>query len=281
MNKIKPGIFVPQFKGKDYSKIAKSKLKPNDNYYYGIKYDGNYLQLHKSGSRIWMFTSSGIRLMIEEVKEDMLKIPIKQFIIEVEFCNNNQGLKLMDRNQSSTGTARANFKKGIPTNYPNCNVMVFDTLYNGDDLRTENFIDRLFWATKHMSYNRIQPVEFNIGTFKEAQLLARKQIKNGGEGVFAFNEFHTIHETGRSNDAIKLKANKQCFMKCIGAVKSKTVENEWGSLTLIDEKSRIQSFGGLTNNIRIMYPNIPKGKDFTVKYETIKDNIYIQGFIYA
>ena len=278
------GIFKKQYKGKDLGKIPKSKLLQTG-WYAGIKYDGNYCQVHKQGSDVWMFTSTGQPFMVEELREELITIK-SDFIIECEFNNNSDGKTLNDRTKSSTGTPRANFKKGIPCSMPNVSLRIFDIilLRSSEGLKlldTEcQFERRLRSLQQFPDKQRIKPVEFiYFYRLSDAKEFARKLILSGGEGAFAFHETHTIKDKGRSNLAAKLKADNNRDMICIGAKESDTVSGEWGALELQDEDSNIQYFGGLPDSIRRMYPNIPTKEIFNVKYESFTDGKYIQGFI--
>ena len=277
------GTFVKQYKGKDLGKVPKSKLL-EDGWYVGIKYDGNYCQIHKKGQQVWMFTSSGEPFTVRELLDELLTIPF-DFIIEAEFNNNSDGLKLNDRRKSSTGTPRADFKKGIITSMPDSQLRVFDILWRSNshitprEYRSYNFKQRNELLVM-FDINLVRPVGFKSNmTLKQAQAFARGIISQGGEGAFAFHETHTIKDKGRSNLAIKLKADNRAIMVCIGADVSETVECEWGALKLQDNKGNIQSFGGLSDKIRKYYPFVPTGSNFEVRYESFTDGKYIQGFI--
>lgn len=271
------GKFVKQYKGKDLGKVPKSKLE-NNYWYVGIKYDGNYMQIHKKCNEIWFFTSSGEQMIIKELAEELKGIGF-DFIVEAEFNNNSSGLSLNDRRFSSTGTARADFKKGIITSYPQSRLNVFDILKkDGSDLREHPFVHRMNYLD-YFNTVRIKGVDFKLyNTLEEAIGFAKGVMAQGGEGAFAFHEFHTIKEKGRSNLAIKIKANNKKTMLCVGADLSETVDNEWGSLRLRDENGLVQSFGGLTDKLRKMHPYAPTG-EFEVRYESFTNGKYIQGFI--
>lgn len=272
------GKFIKQYKGKDFSKVPKSKLL-KDNWYVGRKFDGNYTQIHKKGDTVIMFTSGGVPFCVEEICTELIKLDF-DFIIEAEFMNNCDGKTLNDRTKCSTGTARANFQKKLPTSYPNSSIRVFDILnFDGIDLRQ---IRRKSRQERLVNFNLnevVAGVRFIKVDLEEAQEIMMNIVKNNGEGTFIFHETHTIEEKGRSNLAIKLKADNQKRMVCIGAESSDTVAGEWGTLVLRDENGIEQSFGGLTNDLRRMFPDIPIGEKFNVKYENFSDSKYIQGFL--
>lgn len=275
---MKIGKFIKQYKGKDLSKVPLSKLE-KDNWYVGIKYDGNYCQIHKKGQEIWMFTSSGKRFAILELIDELLTVN-HDFIIEAEFNNNSTGLKLNDRKFSSTGTARSNFEKNIPTSMYNSQLRVFDVLYWNEIIAVHNnFCDR-----KHLLLNfdldRVKSVKFiGSSTLDYCKDFSQRLIKEGSEGAFAFHSSHIFKDKGRSNLAIKIKADNKKIMKCIGVKPSETVDWEIGSLILEDEKGLFQPFGGLSSKLRTSSPIDLIGKNFEVRYENFSNGKYIQGFI--
>ena len=278
------GKFRKQYKGKDLGKVPKSKLLQNG-WYVGIKYDGNYCQVHKRGARLWMFTSTGQPFMVSELRDELLIID-SDFIIECEFNNNSDGITLNDRTKSSTGTPRANFKKGIACSMPNASLRVFDIIYLCS-IEGQKLLDtecNFQWRRHRLSLfptnlKRVKPVNFIfVDGLEDCRDFARELINDGGEGAFAFHETHTIKDKGRSNLAIKLKADNQVEMVCVGATLSETVENEWGALLLRDDNGLVQAFGGLTDELRRTHPYVPAGR-FNVKYESFTDGKYIQGFI--
>ena len=142
----------------------------------------------------------------------------------------------------------------------------------------------MFSSRKELLQNFKPSVKAHSVTFEgpmaleQAKEYARDLISKGGEGAFAFHETHTIKDKGRSNLAIKLKADNKKTMTCVGAELSETVDNEWGSLRLRDEDGLVQSFGGLTDKLRKMHPFAPTG-EFEVRYESFTNGKYIQGFI--
>lgn len=278
------GKFIKQYKGKDLSKVPASRLEQNG-WYVGLKYDGNYLQIHKKGQRVWMFTSSGKELYITEIADELKEIK-EDFIIEAEFNNNSDGTKFNDRRKSSTGTARADFTKGKTTSYPNCVIHIFDVLFisshshiSRDNLK-DKFRYRAVLLNQFHENKHCKGVSFDGPmSLDDAKHMALRLREQGAEGAFAYNAKHEVKDKGRSNYAIKLKAENSAKMICVGAKESDTVDREWGALELQDEDSNIQFFGGLTDKIRKMYPFKPLKEVFEIRYESFTNGKYIQGFI--
>lgn len=272
------GKFIKQYKGKDFSKVPKSKLL-QDNWYFGIKYDGNYCQIHKSGDTVLMFTSGGEPFCVEEIAQD-LKMFKFDFIIEAEFLNNCDGLTLNDRTNCSTGTARSNFKKGITTYMPNSSIQIFDILNRDNlDLRNYSFENRIMLSELFGSAKYVKTVIFTEVSLEMAKDMAEVLTKRGGEGGFIFHSTHAVAEKGRSNLAVKLKAKNTKLMFCVGAKDSDTIDGEYGALILKDDLGNKQAFGGLSDKLRRSNIDDLIGKTFKVKYENFIKNKYVQGFV--
>jgi ATP-dependent DNA ligase len=276
-------LFRKQYKGKDLSKVPESKLLRND-WYVGPKYDGQYVQIHKNGDVIRFFTSGGKEYLIEELVEDLIQVD-GDFIIEAEFNDKGStGLVLNDRTKSSTSSYVSRYSKGYISSAPNCMIKIFDVLsINSIDMSNMNWDDRhtqlqVLFAETFMK--RVKIVNFNPVTLSQAIIYGKALMANGGEGAFAFHKSHTIEDKGRSNLAIKIKADNKVRMTCVGAQESDTVKGEWGAFLMEDEHGHIQPFGGLKQSMREMYPYIPETQTYWVRYEQKTNGRYIQGFIY-
>lgn len=286
---IEYGKFIKQYKGKDYSKVPKSKLL-QDGWEVGWKLDGNYVQVHKWNdngvTRIKFFTSGGKEWHISELWQELHKIPY-DFIIEGEFNGKGStGKVLGDRDFSSTGHYVSETYKHNICSAPDTRIGIFDVLAIGDDNCITQGILRcnrnmVLKDIKNFIGNRISVVIFEDGLDLQTAIERGREVVNqGGEGVFIFHETHTIHDKGRSNLAIKIKGDKKTTMKCIGTLPSKTVEGENGSLILEDEEGRQQAFSGLSDILRTSSLEDVFGKIFPVSYERLnKDGVYVLGFI--
>ena len=252
--------FAKQYKGKDYDKVPKSK-KIDTSWFVGRKYDGQYVQIHKDGDEVRLFSSSGLMFRVKEIEDELRDVPF-DFIVEAEYNNNSDGTMLNDRRFSSVTTAICKYKKsGEALCRPYCIVHIFDILaIRGPrslvDLRDYIFLDRRIYLDKIGSYlkrykaKHVEVVDF-VGpkTIHEAKNIASGYIIEGGEGAFAFHRTHTIKEQGRSNLAIKLKAVHTDEFTCVGVAPSMTVKGENGALVL-ETPYGLHHFGGLTDKLR-------------------------------
>jgi len=278
--------FIKQYKGKDLDKIPASKLLTKD-YIAGIKYDGNYVQIHKIGDKVTFYTSSGKPFYLEDVAEDLVKFNDGlDFIIEAEYIANTDG-KLGSRGKCTTTTYRTNSSKGILNRCKDNKFKAFDLLYLArsgnvvydckvDDNTFEDRIDYFHYYGIDLGLN-IDLVEFKYMSLKEAKAKARELCNEGFEGLFLFHQTHTWADKGRSNLAVKLKMRPTADLLCIG-----TTEGEGkyagmiGSLVLVDAYSREVSVGsGLCDIARQANPSEYVNKIIEIEYEQILDT-YIQ-----
>ena len=119
--------FIPQYKGKDLNKVN-DKHRKNE-YYTGIKYDGNYVQIHKFGDQVMFFTSGGKPFMLDDVEKQLVEAnPHINFIIETEHIGLTNG-KLGSRGQCTTTTWFTNFEKLINCNAGDKHFKCFDLLH--------------------------------------------------------------------------------------------------------------------------------------------------------
>ena len=277
------GTFRKQYKGKDIQKLPVSKRVENG-WYAAVKFDGQYLQIHKKGNDFWFFTSGGKQLFIEQIAEELAHID-HDFIIECEFNDKGtRGICLNDRTKSSTTKYVTEFKKGLRSFADRCIIHVFDILnLDGDDIRGHHYSSRRMYLNSLFGLSNFAYVALARSTgpmsLTSIENAAVAAIEEGKEGLFAYNMNHTIGERGRSNLAIKVKGIKSKIMKCIGVDQSSTVIGEWGALILRDEDGRVQSFGGLTSEMRRSKESDLKGKEFKVRYEQFTNGKYVQGFI--
>lgn len=281
--------FRKQYKGKDIGKINLNNI-PDDNYFYGIKFDGNYVQIHKNGDNVIFYTSSGLPFVVESIKKELLEID-SDFIIEAEFNGKGStGEKLGDRRRSSTTGHVANYRKGLISDDFNSCIHIFDILKLGDvDLTTEEYYFRLRYSKLKDLFKdiqghsrRVSVVDFLNGNLNDARRFSVDLVSKGYEGAFCYHYSHIIKDVGRSNLAIKIKKQNHGRGICIGAVPSKTVPEEIGSLTLEFmhfNKRIIANFGGISDKLRKSDINNLIGREFEFRYEDIVKGRVIQGFI--
>jgi ATP-dependent DNA ligase len=282
--------FREQYKGTDITKVAQSKLK-KDGWYTMVKFDGQYLQIHKHNDLVIMYTSGGRKLCIKEIAEELLTIR-SNFIIECEFNGKGStGRFINDRVHSSLSSHMSQYEKVGISSDKDCSIRIFDILqYNKIDLTSHQFKDRRYMfnniftdfskSSKHCKIVKttILPKELDL-----CMEYADDLISGGGEGAFCFHESHTIADKGRSILAIKIKAENIIDVTCTDVQISDTVPGEWGTLICIfylKGEERWQAFKATSKELRNATKESLIGRKFKVKYEQVnKDGILIQGSI--
>lgn len=268
---------IPQCKGKDLTKIPKSKL--GNLFYSSLKYDGHYVQIHKVGSTVRFFTSGGKEFYHELAADEILsKCTIaNNFILEAEFIANTDG-KLGNRgNAAKLTTYRTNFEKGLA----NVGMSTKYDTFKVFDIIIENmaFEGRLEWMKNSICFGTILQMvnyegPYTLGDCKEK---ATEIVKQGYEGLYLKSPNHLYLAGKRVNDAIKLKLRPTADLVCIDVQEGEgKYAGQIGSLVLRDTKGRSVSVGsGLSDYQRSVRPDTYIGKILEIEYEQILDT-YIQ-----
>lgn len=275
--------FIRQYKGKDLAEVPDSKL--GNVFWAGKKYDGNYVQIHKIGNVVTLFTSGGKPFYLQDLEEDLVTLnPHCDFIIETEFINLTTGL-LGSRGKCTTTTWRTNTPKGIINNAGLSKFKCFDLLYystcNGVDYNclvdSVGFRIRLGRLRRINLGSSISLVLFNLMDLSTAKQQAKLYCNEGGEGYFLFAPDHTYINKGRSNKAIKLKMKPTADLLCVGIKPGEgKYEGLIGSLLLRDDIGRTVNVGsGLGDTDRNKPESHFVGKTIEIEYEQILDT-YIQ-----
>ena len=277
---------IAQCKGKDLSKVPKSKLL-KDGWYSSIKYDGNYVQIEKIGNIVKFWTSGGKQFYIEHIAEELLnQNPNTDFIIECEYIAYTDG-KLGSRGKCTTTTYRINFEKGITNIYTLGQDIfkVFDCIYYEEAIGQAMIHFTAKYPIRQTLLNNlnlgthIEPVEVYPVNDLETILKASNLFTDSGyEGLMLIHESHQYQPGKRLNTAIKLKSRPTADLLCIDVLTGESKYAEMiGSLVLKDNEGRIVSVGsGLDDNQR--RPELSDwyiGKVIEIKYEQIIDT-YIQ-----
>jgi len=277
---------IAQCKGKDISKVPKSKLLKTG-WYSSIKYDGNYVQIEKRGSIIKFWTSGGKEFYIDHIADELLNLnPNIDFTIECEYIADTNG-KLGSRARCSTGHYRANFKNGIKNNcIPGMDIFkAFDCIYYEEYIGqamtnfTCNYRVRNTLLRELNLGTSIEPVEVypinDLETISKGVLL----LTNAGwEGMMLMHETHQYQPGKRVNTAIKDKGNRPTAdLLCIDVLAGEGKYSEMiGSLMLQDSQGRIVAVGsGMNDSDRNMSADWYLGKIIEISYEQILDT-YIQ-----
>jgi len=264
--------FVKQCKGKDFDKVTAPKL--DDRYYYSIKYDGNYVQIHKKGDEIKFFTSGGKEFYLIDIADYLIEHNQgKDFIIEGEYIANTTG-KMGNRGKCTCTTYRTLFNKGLPAYAKTAKIMAFDFISSlGNYVLRRTELELLDLGPN------IQTVELmgilDLETIKSTML--PMYIRDGWEGLMLVSPNHIYNEGKRQNTSIKLKDRKTADLKCVDIIMGEgKYSGMIGSLVLVDKNRRVVSVGsGLNDYDRAKDPNEFIGKIVEIGYEQILDT-YIQ-----
>ena len=274
--------FIPQYKGKDLNKVSNKYRK--DKYFAGVKYDGNYVQIHKFGDEVMLFTSGGKPFKLEDIEDELAILnPGIDFIIETEFIGLTNG-KLGSRGQCTTTTWRTNYTKDIISKAGSTKFKCFDILYLSDVYDCFNDSDNFEERLHHFEHYNIELgtntslVDFEEISFDEANNLADKLCSDGYEGLFCFHSSHVWNETNtsRSNLAIKIKASPTVDLLCIDVKYSDINPDDIASLICQNSKGQIVAAGHLKHELKRKEPKSFIGRIIEVKYESMGVNTYQQ-----
>jgi len=263
---------IKQCKGKDLNKVPKSRLLEGP-YLVSIKYDGQYIQIHKLGDTVKFFTSGGKEFYLDTIAKYLIdNNKGKDFILEAEFIGTDVG-KLGGRTKCGMLTTwRTEFSKGIRSLYDNSVFKVFDII------DTElPFLARYKKLGNLNLPSNLQRVSMEAMSLDDALTKVKSVVKDGYEGLYLKHIDHIYYPGKRVNDAIKLKRRPTADLLCIGYDEGLgKYEGLIGSLVLKDKKGRIVKVGsGLDDSMRAKDPAEFISKVIEVEYEQILDT-YIQ-----
>lgn len=251
---------IKQCKGKDLSKVPMSKLE-YDNWSFAIKYDGNYIQIRKIGNSVRFFTSNAKEFYIKNIADFLIINNDHDFDLECEYIADTDG-KLGSRKYCSTGTFRANFRKGIETNTDN-KFMVFNTF--GVDVKLPDNMPLIEWSNTNYSLEKCKE-------------LAVEYASDDYEGLMLKHISFEYKPGKRVNNLIKLKARETADLRCISITPGNDgFEGKIGSLNLYCEDLDVvvSVSSGLNIEDREVDPSTYINKIIEISYEQILDT-YVQ-----
>jgi len=264
-------MFISQTKATDLIKVAQSKLQ--DTYWASIKYDGNYVQVHKVGDKIHFFTSGGKEFTIATLASDLLKAldAFDDVIVECEFIASTDGM-FGSRGKCSTAHYRADFKKHKFSDNKQAKLVIFD------------IIDFKCFSVRKKLMKHIEPVgnvsvaSFTEVKFADVEEYAKGIYASGWEGVILKHNSHTFkfdtkHEkirAKRTSLAIKVKPKPTADLKIIGVLEGRgKYVGMIGSLVLANSEGIEVAVGsGLSDEDRQKPPSFYIGKIAEIKYES-------------
>ena len=179
--------FIKQCKGLDSDKVS---VADDVMFYASIKLDGIYIQIHKSGSNVTFFTSSGKEFWCNHAS-DFSKLDF-DFKIEAEYIikNGKLGLRSYADNE---------IKKAVKDN----SFLLTGSFVIHDIIDLDlNFGNRL--KTLKL-FNDFNVSENTLINFSDAKDLLKSVSKDGFEGIFLKKSTHSYLPGKKSKDALKLK----------------------------------------------------------------------------
>ena len=255
--------YIPQMKGKDYSKVSAKYLKENTETIgeLSIKYDGHYTQLHYNSAFqiLKVYSSSGAVIL----KQHGWQLGSDDFIVEAEFIGTSKG-EFGDRIQvGALSSWRSKTSKGEEFSIEDNVFMVFNILSGKFPESIKNF----------------QLVTKKQTTLAKAMHDCKYFYTAGWEGVM-WAQLNIPYVPGsRTNSMIKFKQLFKKNLLCINVIEGLgNIAGKVGSLLLEDSDGNVVKVGsGLTNKTRlpIAEGDIYIGCQIDISYEGFI-NTYIQ-----
>jgi len=232
--------FIKQCKGLDADKLT---ISDSEMFYCSIKYDGIYIQIHKTGSDVSFFTSSGKKFdcifAAEFTKLDF------DFKIETEYiCDGGKlGTRAKADNEIKKAVKDSSFEL-------TGKFMIFDVLR--DELM---FCERLN-ILNDFNKNGFYIPCFNEESYKISRFKLEHFATDGWEGLFLKKGSHRNFAGKKSKDAVKLKHKFTADLVCTG----------WDGFYLL-----LQDDSGLTAKVAAsgMQEHISEGDIVEIEYEQI------------
>lgn len=237
--------FIQQSKGFDANKV---KISDSEMFYVSIKYDGVYIQIHKSGDVVQFFTSSGkefdCSLSSEFKKFDF------DFIIETEYIVDGGKLGARAKANSEIKKSIKNPSFSLTGEFKIHDVLDFNNSDNFDydfRLRLQHFsnsFDGMF-------------IENTLMKYSDAKDILKKCVENNEEGLFLKKPTHKHIVGKKTNGAIKLK-NKLTADLCVSNINGLNVElvDENGLVAKIVASSQISNMLEIGYIVEIEYEQI-------------------------
>lgn len=267
-------MFIKQCKAYDTDKVSLANidyLLNNDRWFWSIKYDGHYCQIHWNGSEAMFYTSSGKQFTNDFFNLHFAKLTKEPIIFEAEYLGTGEGMLGERVKAAVTTSAATNFKKSIPYNEPH-KLVIFDIIQDTEFINRLRFLDSLRYNTTE--YVKIASYSV-INSYKQALEIADNNIANGYEGIIIKASKHLYQSGKRVKTALKIK-NKYNTILTIVSVKEGIGKytGAIGSFTCIDDNGLVVDVGsGLTDDIRFSNKDYINRK-IRISYERI-DGTYI------
>lgn len=269
--------FINQCKAYDSNMLESyNQDNPEERWFYGIKYDGYYCQIHvEEGNLTRFFTASGKEFYNKSLC-DKLRLLKGNYILEAEYLGIGEG-KLGDRvHAASTTTLRHQFKKGELGDAPKHNIVIFDII-NGDifahRLKQLRAISSILKDAPNISV--CEYIEDVKAGFHD---IAETYINDGWEGLMGKSPTHRQVAGRRVKTALKYKLRHKIWVECVGVNEGEgKFRGKIGSIDCVDSLGRkIRVGSGLNYFARTLKPSELMFKKICIAYERITDGVYIQ-----
>lgn len=267
--------FIYQCKGTDSDSIENLQNHWNLHgpWYYSIKYDGQYVQIHVSKDDVLMYTSSGKPYKNEAITKELLKsIPenLRPCILEGEYLGEGLGLHGGRKEAAVVTTLRTMYSKGQTADFQHT-VRVFDVI------NEKTFEERLEFLSLLKNNKLVKPVKYyECDSLNELLGKKDKALNEKFEGLFAKSAKHVQIAGKRVKTALKFKGKHIVVAEVIGFNEGYgKYSGLVGALVCRDVDGLEFSVGsGLTDEIRKFDRKSMVGKQVKVKYES-KGTTYV------
>lgn len=285
--------FIPQCKGTDSDTLKDVDVKwysigdfiAHDCWYWSIKYDGQYAQIHiDEAGNVLFYTSSGKPYVNETLANDLVSRISDEFyplVLEAEYLGNGEG-KLGGRNAAAVvTTARTAYAKGISYSAEH-KIRIFDIICPFDgDKPPVRFKDRLEMLKDLQTYldgsKYIACVEyFKCEKLEDAYTVRNKIVGRGYEGVYVKNTCHVQRAGKRVKDALKFKIKNTTTLTIVGIDEGTgRFKDLIGAFICVDANGMNVNVGsGLSDEVRRLPRKSVIGKRIRINYERV-DQTYI------
>lgn len=148
---------------------------------------------------------------------------------------------------------------------PNASVVCYYTIVRMSILK--NLVNRL----ERMDIKNIEVVDsIQVSTWEDAEDYYAKQLALGNEGAIV-KDAYSLWENDRSHSVIKMKAELEATLLCVGVIDHKKKFGQIGALSLetSDGELQVDVGSGLRDEHRMMSPDEFIGKLINVKYNSV------------
>lgn len=276
--------FIKQCKGTDSDTVHNLQKfwDAGSKWYWSIKYDGQYAQIHISKHCVIFYTSSGKPYTNDVLAKELLtKIPetCLPIVLEAEYLGKGEG-KLGGRSDAAVVTTlRTAFAKGIPISMSH-KIHIFDIIEPGNFYtRQANLtsLAKFFENSQLIKFVEYQPC---VSISQAKQLCAEFAIK-GYEGIYCKCIHHTQATGKRVKTAFKFKLKNTTIVEIVGIDEGTgKYEGQIGAFICEDENGLQVNVGsGLTDSIRAFDFKSVVGRKIRINYERIDDTYIFPIFI--